>query len=95
MGISRQFHIWCKDTHTSDKTQWNENLIYVTVVVETSTKVADTKDIGIPLPAYSWFPLYFEKFHEWDTLNEPAAVTKFVKEHIRESFCVVTGCEPH
>jgi hypothetical protein len=37
----------------NNKMQCNENLIYVRVVVETSAKVADTKDIGIPLPAYS------------------------------------------
>ena len=69
--------------------QPNENLIYVTVILDTFAKVADRNEIGIPLPAYSWFPLYFETYLEWDMLNKVAVVTKFVKEQIRESICVV------
>jgi len=78
----------------NNKIQPDENLFYEIVVVETSAKVADTKDTGIPLPAYFWFPLYFETYHEWDMLNKAAAVTKFVKEQIRESIGVVIGWEP-
>jgi hypothetical protein len=63
------------------------------VILETFAMVADRNDIGIPLPAYSSFPLYFETYHEWDILDKTAPLKNFVKEQIRESICVVTGCE--
>jgi len=73
--------------------QLNENLICVTVIVGTIAKLADAKDAGIPPPAYSLISVAFRTCHEWDVLTNAAAVTKFVKEQVRESICVVIGRE--